>query len=160
MHGSESAAPKLAPEMASFRLLVLGFVRNYHHTMGACPSYGEIAAKLGSNRTRVRKAVKSLAAEGLLIQTPGPRSLHLPDARDAAIRQLRAMGWFVDEDVVRATAPVTKRTLLTMAALDYNPVPDLRRGGPAGGSDGEHFGKGSGQGLRPAAQRNRRQVPR
>jgi Mn-dependent DtxR family transcriptional regulator len=63
----DSADPprRLSPEMASFRLLVLACVREYIEANHDSPSYGEIAAALGSNRTRVRKAVKQLAAEGL-----------------------------------------------------------------------------------------------
>jgi biotin operon repressor len=105
--------------MASFRLLALAFIRDYVALMGQSPSYGEIAAKLDSNRTRVRKAVKSLVADGLLLRTPGPRGLALPSMREEAVRQLRALGWRVDEDALEANAPVTNPPLLPPAALTY-----------------------------------------
>lgn len=120
--------------MASFRLLVLGFVRDYIGLMGASPSYGEIAARLDSNRKRVMKAVRSLEREGLLIRAPGQRGLRLPSLREAAIRQLRDAGYFIDEEAKVALppdswfdryattmVPVTKRGLLTTPALDYLP---------------------------------------
>lgn len=113
------AVTKLTPTMASFRLLVLAFIRDYIALMGQSPSYGEIAAKLESNRTRVRKAVKSLVADGLLLRTPGPRGLALPSMREEAVRQLRALGWHVDEDALLAHSPVTNPPLLPPAALTY-----------------------------------------
>lgn len=136
----------LVPDMASFRLLVLGFVRDYIGLMGASPSYGEVAAKLGSNRKRVMKAVQSLEREGLLIRTPGARGLRLPSLRDAAIRQLRDLGYIIDEDAklalppdswFEAYVPVTKRGLLTTPALDYLP----EQMPPSGGSIEDLHGK-------------------
>ena len=127
---------RLAPEMASFRLLVLAFVRDYIGLMGQSPSYGEISAKLNSNRTRVRNAVKRLAFEGLLIRTPGARGLKLPSMRDEAIRQLRQLGWAIDEDNLKALPPsVTKGALLPPASLDYI--------GPATGEPDGTQGKGT-----------------
>lgn len=128
--GALSQSQTLAPEMASFKLLVLGFIRDYIGLMGASPSYGEIAARFHSNRKRVMKAVLSLEREGLLIRTRGQRGLRLPSLRDAAIRQLRDQGWVLDEEAktgalpsgwLDASVPVTKRGLLTMPALDYQP---------------------------------------
>jgi hypothetical protein len=117
---SDGHQPKLGPEMASFKLLVLAFVRDYFGLMGASPSYGEIAAKLASNRERVRKAVKILERDGLLIRSPGPRGLRLPSMREQAVRLLREAGWSVDEDICLAVPPgVTKPPLLPPAALDY-----------------------------------------
>ncbi|WP_375290896.1 LexA family protein [Qipengyuania sp.] len=110
---------KLTPEMASFRLLALAFIRDYVGRTGQSPSYGEIAAALDSNRNRVRKAVKSLAEEGLIIRTPGHRGLALPSMREEAVRQLRALGWSVDEDAEQAIPPVTNPPLLPPAALTY-----------------------------------------
>lgn len=117
------AAPvRLAPDIASFRLLVLAFVREYITLLGHSPSLGEIANRLQSNRTRVRKAIRSLVDDGLLLRTPGPRGLTLPTMRDEAVRQLRALGWTVDEDVGRAHCPVTKGTLQLEPVLDYLPA--------------------------------------
>lgn len=122
---------RLTPTMASFRLLVLAFVREYIGLTGHSPSYGEIAAKLNSNRTRVRKAVKSLSEEGLLLRTPGPRGLTLPSMRQEAIRQLRQLGWQIDEDNLHAEPGVTNRALLPPAALTY-PSQDTGKEGANG----------------------------
>lgn len=111
----ESEPPRLTPAMASMRLLVLDFVRRYIGRWKASPSYGEIAEALGTNRTRVRKAVKSLESEGLLLRSPGPRGLAMPSERQAALRVLRMLGWHVDE---RAEA-VTNRPLRLSPALSY-----------------------------------------
>lgn len=147
MAGSENQGAetprKLAPEMASFRLLVLAFVREYIGAMGQSPSYGEISARLRSNRTRVRNAVKRLVAEGLLMRVPGPRGLKLPSMREEAIRQLREMGWLIVEEHLQALPPgfggvVTKGALLDEPPLDYTPPGRL---GPSGGPDGKEEGK-------------------
>lgn len=113
---------RLSPDMASFRLLVLGFVRDYIGRLGESPSYGEIAARLNSNRSRVRRAVKSLAADELLLRSPGARGLALPSLRDAAIRQLRDLGFTVDVDfssIRPPGGPVTNPPLLPPAELTY-----------------------------------------
>lgn len=125
---------KLNAEMASFRLLVLAFVREYINDMGASPSYGEIAAKLQSNRMRVRRAIRSLEREGLILRTPGPRGLSLPSMRDEAIRQLRELGFSVDEDVLAIRPPgVTHPPLRVPPALDY--IPNHQRGDGNGEPD-------------------------
>jgi hypothetical protein len=115
---------RLGPEMASFRLLVLKFVRDYIGRWGQSPSYGEIANSLHTNRTRIRKAIKSLVAEGMLLNAPGPRGLTMPTAPDDAVRVLRALGWDVEVEGKRLRPPnappsVTHRPLLPPAALDY-----------------------------------------
>ncbi len=160
--GAPTRNTSLAPDMASFRLLVLGFVRDYIMLMGGSPSYGEIANKLHSNRKRVMKALQSLEREGLLIRAPGQRGLRLPSQRDAAIRQLRDAGYFVDEDLKIAAAlppdswferyanhlvPVTKRGLLTTPALDYLP----EQMPPSGGSTEDLHGKARSEGEGTAA---------
>ena len=124
MNGRRDRGPalRLSPEMASFRLLVLKFVRAYIGEWGCSPSYGEIAAALDSNRTRVRKAVKSLVRGGLLLRQAGERGLALPAEAETAKRVLRALGWRIDERGHAAAAPVTKRPLLPPPALDYPPI--------------------------------------
>lgn len=92
-HAGDATALRLAPDMASLRLLVLSFIRAYIGRWGASPSYGEIAAATRSNRTRVRKAVRSLSDDGLILRAAGPRGLSLPDRRDEALRVLKALGW-------------------------------------------------------------------
>lgn len=122
MNGSRHIPPRLTPEMASFRLLVLKFVRDYFAEHGASPSYGEIAAGLDSNHKRVRKAVQRLARDGELIKVPGPRGLALPDKRAEAIRMLRDQGFIVDEDILKIG--VRDWPLLPQPELDYHdPLP-------------------------------------
>lgn len=101
---AQAPSTRLSPEMASFRALVLRFVRDYFAAWGQSPSYGEIAAALGSNRTRVRRAVLSLARAGLILRTPGTRGLALPDEVERARRIL---------------ARVTNPALLPPPVLDY-----------------------------------------
>jgi hypothetical protein len=129
---SEGAATPLrrSPQMAKLRLQVLAFVRAYIIRWGEGPSWGEIAEGTGTNRTRVKWTVRQLVAQGLLLRAPGVRGLMLPDRRDEAIRILRALGWVVDGESMRAVPSygdaVTKLTLQANEVLDYdighNPV--------------------------------------
>lgn len=118
---SEHDPARLSPEMASFRALVLDFVAGYIARWGQSPSYGEIAAALGSNRTRVKRAVVSLERKGLLIRAGGVRGLSLPDEIERARQTLARAGLLPSssEAVGQQGHPVTKPTLLPPAALDY-----------------------------------------
>lgn len=122
------------PEMASCKLLVLKFVRQYIADWAGSPSLGEIAHALGTNRTRVRRAIKRLEADGQLVRVPGPRGLSLPEEEPLAVRQLRARGWTINPGDRTATAPgsgppsVTKEPLLPPAELDYPPASIPSRG--------------------------------
>lgn len=120
--GDPSPDPrKLTPEMASFRALVLAFVRSYLTEWGQSPSYGEIAAATGSNRTRVKRAVVSLERAGLLLRTPGTRGLALPDEIERARLTLERAGLLPSSSaaVGLTKATVTNPTLLPPPALDY-----------------------------------------
>ncbi len=108
---------RLRPEMASFRVLVLRFVRQYLTDNGLSPSQGEIAHALGRSRARVREALRSLVKDGLILRSPGERGLRLPDEREAALRTLRALGYRIDPDGADDTRPVS--TLPGGAELDY-----------------------------------------
>lgn len=166
VQGDQSAtgAGRLSPEMASFRALVLGFVRSYLTEWGQSPSYGEIAAGLGSNRTRVKRAVVSLERAGLLLRTPGTRGLALPDEIERARQLLERAGLF---DANRPSGPqarlgarsgsgaagnsredggaealphngnVTNPTLLPPAVLDYPAPIDCKRGQHRNGTSGD-----------------------
>lgn len=103
---SLDAPVRLRPDMVSLRLHVLRFVRLYIGQHLYSPSQGEIAAALGTCRSRVKDAIRSLEREGLLLRTPGQRGLRMPSERDAAIRVLRALGWTVAE-AERMVAPPT-----------------------------------------------------
>lgn len=106
---------RLKPEMASQRLLVLDFVRDYLTRWGASPSHGEIAAGLSIHPDRVRRAIRKLVRDGMLVRRAGPRGLSLPEAEAEAIRQLRGAGWTIDSAARRAV----KAPLLPPAELDY-----------------------------------------
>ncbi|MEL7783769.1 hypothetical protein AAG607_12155 [Citromicrobium bathyomarinum] len=105
--------------MASFRLLVLDFVREYLTLNGASPSYAEIAAGLECSRTRVKHAIRSLVRDRLLLQGDTPRSLAMPTERDAAIRALVGLGYRVDTDARTIAEPVTDPPLLPTSSLTY-----------------------------------------
>ena len=84
---------RLCPEMASFRGLVLAFVRDYIERFGVSPSYGEIAAGVhGGTKDRARDAVRSLVRDQLLYKVPGPRGLRLPTEIEEARRILKDAG--------------------------------------------------------------------
>lgn len=134
---------RLSPEMASFRALVLGFVRSYLAEWDQSPSYGEIANGLRSNRTRVKRAVISLEKAGLLLRRPGPRGLALPDEIERARQLLERAGMLTplassSEAVGQQGSPVTNPTLLPPPALDYpsggNGSEGQRRDGVSGDS--------------------------
>ncbi len=101
--------------MASQRLLVLDFVRRYIARWGFSPSQGEIAAGLDVHRDRVRRAVRSLVRDGMLLRGAASRGLALPGAEAEAVRQLQGAGWTIDAAARRAA----KAPLLPPAALDY-----------------------------------------
>ena len=134
--------PRLRPEMASMRLLVLGFVRDYIVRHGGSPSYGEIAHGLSSNRERVRKAVKRLVATGLLLRRPGPRGLMLPERIDEAAALLRQFG-----APGPAMTPMTQCPLPERWRLDYIPAD-----GEAHGETGQGGQDAGGEGAGPADQ--------
>lgn len=124
MHGAsdingagEGDPPRLRPDMASFRLLVLDFVGAYLTKWGQGPSYSEIANHLQADRYRVRWAVKRLVKQGRLVQQPGPRGLSMPDACSAAARVLAEHGWAIDMPAKSATNAPLPGT----AVLDYCP---------------------------------------
>lgn len=107
--------------MASFRGLVLAFVRDYIETYGLSPSYGEIAASIqGATRRRVRDAILSLVRDGKLIKVARQRGLRLPSAHDEAVRVLREQGYTVEEAKRLVAYPDGPDfTLLPPPALTY-----------------------------------------
>lgn len=141
-HADHDNALRQRPEMASLKLLVLKFVRQYIADWHGSPSLGEIAHALDTNRTRVRRAVRKLEAEGQLLRVPGPRGLSLPDEEPLAMRQLLARGWTIDADRRVAFAPasteksVTNEPLPPVPELDYPYGQDRDRGTSDGGAGG------------------------
>lgn len=97
---------RLSPTMASRRAQALRFITAYIEANAISPSYDEIKEALDVGKSRARELVAALAAEGRIIRVRGePRSITLPSIRDAAIRELRAAGYIVDEDIGRVTPP-------------------------------------------------------
>ena len=122
---------RLTPEMGSFRLLVLGFVRDYIEAHHVSPSQGEIRNALDTTRSRVRDALRSLEGDGLIHRRAGQRGISLPSMRDDAIRLLREEGYRVDEDMKTFSPPDDPHsTLLPPPELDYpgDGVPLSREG--------------------------------
>lgn len=124
---NEMPPARLTPSMASFRLLVLDFVRQYLSRWGQAPSYSEIAAGLGADRSRVRHAVKKLVRQGLLMQAPHPRGLSLPEDMARAIDALRSAGWTIDA----GSKSATNAALPGAVVLDYASADDSQAS-PAG----------------------------
>ncbi len=116
--GDDGADPplRLAPEMASFRALVLAFVTEYLTRWGQSPSYGEIAAGLGSNRTRVKRAVVSLEKAGLLLRNSGTRGLALPDEIERARQTLARAGLLEADRRAEAASATARPQLLARSA--------------------------------------------
>lgn len=107
----DSAVPaRLTPAMASFKALVLGFVTEYIIRHRISPSQGEIIHALGSTRSRVRDALRSLERDRLILRTPGERGLALPSEKDQALRLLERLGWELRDGVLAspgADSPVS-----------------------------------------------------
>lgn len=124
--------------MASRRLLVLAFVREYIGRWGQSPSYGEIANGLSISPSRARQLAKALVKAGQLVRRPGPRGLAMPTLRDEAIRQLRELGYAIDEDFLEAARrPCALSTLRAPIVIDYIDGRTVERGaGVTGEQDG------------------------
>ena len=132
---------RLRPEMASRRLLVLAFVREYIATWGDSPSQREIAAGVGISRARARELIRALVRSGQLLRRAGSRGLELPGRRDEAIRLLRALGEVELGDIGR---PCPKSTLLHLPPLTYpsgHGGCEIETG--AGAREGVHSGGGA-----------------
>ena len=79
-----------------------------------------------------------LEKDGLILRRPGERGLALPSVRDEAIRQLRQLGFTVDEDIGRISA------LLPPPELDYPETREpLSQNGDGHGPQGEGARKGA-----------------
>lgn len=95
---------RLTPEMASRKLLVLGFVRRFWAAHGGSPSYAEIGAGCGIAQQHAWQIVQELAREGALAIDRGRRQIMLPAAERISVEEakarLRAAGFVVDGDVL------------------------------------------------------------
>ncbi len=104
--GIIDSVPRLSPEMASRKLQVLAFIRLFHAQHGVGPSLGEIAAAVGTTRTRVHDSIRKLAREGRVHHMPGqPRGVRPAETRDEALRVLREEGWIILQDRNAARHP-------------------------------------------------------
>ncbi|CAN5369844.1 hypothetical protein BH10PSE14_BH10PSE14_04540 [soil metagenome] len=119
---------RLSPTMTSRKLQVYRFIVDYIVSWDGSPSYDEIAAGVGTNKSRVYAIVRQLAAEGKILHRPGARrgiSLPAMAARislDDALSKLRAAGYRVDADVMEVGVPiVTNSRLPGRPALEHIP---------------------------------------
>lgn len=102
---------RLTPAMASRKLQVVSFVRQYIARWGAWPSYGEIGGAMGIHKDTARDAVRRAVRDGLLDRTPGARKPRVAPARLSAIEavgildQLRAAGFTIQEPSPDPDAP-------------------------------------------------------
>lgn len=140
----------LTPTMRSRKLQALDFIKGYFAEHGGSPSLSEIAAKLGVSRQRAHELVEQLAAEELILHTPGkPRGLALVEPTEElsqgdALLRLKGLGWVVDNEartvgqsLVDAVAPLTNVELLMLPLLDHKPDQDIDgtdRSGTSAGS--------------------------
>ncbi len=108
---------RLTSSMASRKLLVLAFVRAFIERWQGSPSIGEISRGTGASRTRVQAALCALEKDKLIVRRKGARGIMLPDRLAEAVRDLRAAGYVVDDDIVRG--PIT--SLPPVVELDYDP---------------------------------------
>ncbi|QXT34321.1 GntR family transcriptional regulator [Sphingomonas sanguinis] len=106
---------RLQPAMVSRKLLVLAFIRAYIARWGGSPSIKEIVEGTGSSRDVVRHALRTLTDEKLILRRQGARGIFLPDRLSEALRELRAYGYIVDDDVVRIPPPPQ------VPELDFDP---------------------------------------
>ena len=128
---------RISPEMGSTRLIVLRFIRDYIGEWGYSPSQGEIVNGCLLTRSAVRRSIRSLAAEGLILRTGGERGICLPSEREAALRTLEALGWSVVKDGQAIAMPLDPAPLDPVSTLPDPIVLDY----PGSGSDGDGNGE-------------------
>ncbi|MDZ7895335.1 MAG: hypothetical protein U5M50_10480 [Sphingobium sp.] len=118
-----SAQARLTPAMSSRKLLVKGFIERFFAEHGVGPSLSEIAAATcpdqEGGRRSVRKAIRSLAKDGLIEYWPGiARGVRPVGGTQRALELLRAAGWIVNDDDQAVAAP-------TLGVLDFTPEAGL-----------------------------------
>lgn len=138
---------RLSPTMVSRKLQALRFIRDYIGQWGKSPSYGEIAAELGTNRVRVHAIVRQLVADGDILHAHGERrgiSLAAPHGsicEAEALQLLRRRGYLINGDLVgvEGLCSVTKARLPGRPALVHLPdieVGEFRDDGDGGAAGG------------------------
>ncbi|WP_066651773.1 MULTISPECIES: Lrp/AsnC family transcriptional regulator [Sphingomonas] len=159
-----ASAPRLRADMASRKLIVLGFVTRYLSDHPGSPSYGEIARGCGISRSAAKRIVRRLEIDEKLVRGHGARrGIMLPSTRDAALAQLRAAGYVVDEDARRIAIPGTKTTLPRVPELSDSARMGRDTGGASGGFDDRHqSGRSAGHARdhRPLSPSGARRTPR
>lgn len=151
--------PRLSPAMASRKNQVLAFIRLYWREHGVGPSLSEIAAAVGTNRSRVQDAIRKLAREGRLHRAPGvTRGVRPAETHEEALRVLQSSGWTVNPDrleLIHPAAPLIDLDedgrlvvgggagpSVTNASLPPSPA---RAHGAASSGGGTHAGRVNGQ---------------
>lgn len=132
--------PRLSPQMASRKLQVLAFIRAFYAAHGVGPSLSEMAAAIGSNRSRVQDAIRKLAAEGRIHRAPGQtRGVRPLSAQEEAVRHVRDAGYLVLDPasvpLLDIEMPVTKAGLPGHSPHGHNAP--LQGGGGYGADGGE-----------------------
>lgn len=121
---------RLSPTSASLKRLALEFIKRYWADLGCSPSYGEIAAALGTNRERVRVIVHQLARDGEVKLTGGRRGILLPDLAERfsesdALRRLSELGWTHELGRLYPPQSLTNSTMPLLAELRHIPDVDI-----------------------------------
>ncbi|WP_030540573.1 LexA family transcriptional regulator [Sphingobium sp. DC-2] len=137
--------PRLSPEMASRKLQVLAFIRVYHDRHGVGPSLSEMAAAVGTNRSRVQDAIRKLEREQRIHRVPGKtRGVTPIGSHEEALRQLQALGYIVNPGRMEIVHPEALPLLdieeaVTNASLPPNPAAahDAREQGDSGNGEGQ-----------------------
>ncbi len=149
--------PPLSPVMSNRKLQVLDFIRLFHARHGVGPSLGEIAAAVGTTRTRVHDSIRKLAREGRVHHMPGQtRGVRPAETRDEALRVLREEGWVILPDRNAASHPnalplldvIEEEEPVTNSGLPPTCSPGHERHGKVGGrgKKGEEAGRAAGGG--------------
>ena len=135
--GNNMTAPFRPPQL-SRKAQALAFIEQFLTTKGHSPTIGEIAQALGVSDTRVKSLIHVLAQERAIVRAPGAqRGISVPGlAERAAIAQLRAAGWKIDEDVRHAGPEGFPKGHLPLVAVIKHIV------APESGEGGDGYGGG------------------
>lgn len=146
--GDMHEVTRLSPEMGSRKLQVLEFVRGFYLMRGTGPSISEVARAVDCARSRAQKLVTKLVHEGHLHRIDGmTRGVRPATALEDALRELRAAGYIVNEDVLAIDLPAQLLDVDDSGALIVRhgwtnaPLPLL----PARAQEGRDRGDGGGE---------------
>lgn len=117
--------PRLSPEMASRKNQVLLFIRAYFTTHGVGPSLSEIAAAVGTNRSRVQDAIRKLEREQRVHRQPGKARGVRPISDHAeTLRKLEKMGYVFNSPMPLLDIDAGDRLIVTDSTVTNASLPD------------------------------------